>query len=119
MLSRHWKLRLEDILEAIAKIQRYTAEMDFGTFETDEKTVDAVVRNLGIIGEAARCVPERVQDRYPGIPWEKMRGIRNVVIHEYFGVDLPVLWQTITDDLPPLVPLLNEILTETSQEAGA
>lgn len=105
-----WRLRLEDILEAIAKIERYTAGMTFENFGADEKTVDAVLRNLEVIGEAARHVPENVRQEFLDIPWDKMRGIRNVVIHEYFGVSLPIIWQTIKHDLPPLVAPLRNLL---------
>jgi uncharacterized protein with HEPN domain len=114
MRSREWRLRLEDILEAIVKIQRYTAGTDYKTFRTDERSVDAVVRNLAIIGEAARHIPQEVQDRHPHIPWEKMRGIRNVIIHEYFGVDISILWQTLKEDLPPLVQVLKEVVERES-----
>lgn len=103
-------MRIEDILEAITKIQRYTAGMTYEALADDEKTADAVTRNIGIIGEAASHVPAEVQARYPAIPWPKMRGMRNVVIHDYPDVDLEIVWDTIRNDLPPLVPLLNEIL---------
>lgn len=110
MPSREWSLRVEDILEAIAKIKRYTAGMTFESFKADAKTADAVIRNLEVIGEAARNIPDEVCQRFPEIPWDKMRGIRNILAHEYFGVSLPIIWQTIKADLPPLVPLLRDIL---------
>jgi len=103
-------MRVQDILEAIAKIQRYTAGMDYDTFQADEKTVDAVVRNFQIIGEAAQYIPAEVEARWPQLPWADMRDMRNVVIHEYFGVSRAILWQTIVDDLPPLPALLQQIL---------
>ncbi len=84
--------------------------MSLENFREDEKTVDAVIRNLGIIGEAARHVPPHVQERHPRIPWAQMRGMRNIVIHEYSEVSLPVIWDTITQDLPPLAPMLEDIL---------
>ena len=65
---------------------------------------------MEIIGEASRHVSKKIQELYPHIPWEKMRGIRNVFIHEYFGISISILWQTLKEDLPPLVPLLQEIL---------
>ncbi len=79
-------------------------------FGADEMVQDAVVRNLGIIGEAARHVPSDVQERYPGIPWAQIRGMRNVVIHEYPEVNLSIIWRTVTRNLPPLAPKLEEIL---------
>ena len=110
MPYRDLKLRVEDILEAIGKIERYTANMSFEDFLADEKSSDAVVRNLEIIGEAARNVPEDICLRFPNVPWDKMRGMRNMLAHEYFGVSLQIIWQTIKDDLPPLAAPLKEIL---------
>jgi uncharacterized protein with HEPN domain len=118
MPYRDWRLHLEDILEAIGKIERYSAGMDFEQFQADEKTADAVVRNLEIIGEASRHIPREVQERNPNIPWDKMRGIRNVLVHEYFRVSLPIIWQTLKEDLPPLVPLLSEVLHQSRKHTG-
>ncbi len=110
MPRREWKLYVQDILQAIAKIERFTAGMNLASFTSDEKTVDAVLRNIAVIGEAARHVPEDVQRRHPAVPWAEMRAIRNIVVHEYFGVSLPILWNTVTSNLPPLIPLLEEVL---------
>ncbi len=109
MPRREWQLRVEDILDAIGRIERYTAGMTFETFVADDKTVDAVARNFAIIGEAVRYIPATVQRRYPRIPWAKMRAMRKVVIHQYPEVDLAVVWDTTQDDLRPLVPMLQEI----------
>jgi uncharacterized protein with HEPN domain len=114
MPVRDWKARLQDITDAIAKIDRYTRGMTSDTFRADEKTVDAVVRNLIVIGEASRHIPEDVERRHPEVPWDKMRGIRNVVVHEYFGVDAEILWETARHDLPPLRPLLERLLREST-----
>jgi hypothetical protein len=85
--------------------------MDFERFRQDQKTIDAVIRNLEIIGEAANFIPKSVQEYLPGIPWSKMRGIRNVIAHEYFGVSLAIIWQTIQSDLDPIIsPLQKEII---------
>ena len=109
-MPRDWRMRIQDMLDAITKIQSYTAGMDYDTFRTDEKTVDAVIRNFQIIGEAARHIPAEVETRWPHLPWASMRDMRNVVIHEYFGVSRSILWQTVVDDLPPLPALLQQIL---------
>lgn len=114
MPARDWKARLQDIVEAIGKIDRYTRGMTSDAFRADEKTVDAVVRNLVVIGEASRHIREDVEQRRPEIPWDKMRGIRNVVVHECFGVDAEILWETARHDLPPLCPLLERLLREPS-----
>ena len=110
MPSRDWRLRIQDILDCIEKISRYTEGMDFDNFSRDEKTVDAVVRNLEIIGEAACHVPEELCERYSSLPWSKMRGMRNILAHDYTGVSLPIVWTTIKEDLPPLVSPLQGIL---------
>ncbi len=103
-------MRVADILESIARIRRYTAGMTFETFSVDAKTVDAVIRNFEIIGEAAGYIPEDVQSRYPDVAWLEMRGMRNIMIHEYFGISLPIIWHTIQNDLEPLASGLRRLL---------
>jgi uncharacterized protein with HEPN domain len=84
--------------------------MDLQHFAADRKTIDAVVRNIEIIGEAAGFVPPEVQAAHPAIPWTEMRGMRNVLIHRYNDVSVPIVWETIQRNLLPLVPLLRQIL---------
>ena len=112
MPPRNWKIRIGDILECIYRIQRHTQGLEFNEFEDDEKTIDSVLRNLEIIGEASRHVPREIKKRYSDLPWMEMYTMRNIVIHEYHGVNLNIIWQTITEDLPPLIPRLKEILEE-------
>ncbi|MBI5528390.1 MAG: DUF86 domain-containing protein [Deltaproteobacteria bacterium] len=112
MPRRDWIERIEDILDSIRRIRSYVEGMDFDAFFRDRRTSDAVLWNIMVIGEAARNVPEEVRVRYPGIPWEDMRGIRNVIVHEYFGVSLSILWQTVESNLPPLVTALEKIRDE-------
>lgn len=107
---RGWRLHLEDILESTEKVDRFTGNLSFENFREDEKTVDAVVRSISIVGEAAGRVPEEIRERYPDVPRLEMRGMRNVVIHEYAPVSIPIVWQTAKRNLPPLVPMLREIL---------
>ena len=114
MSGRAWQLRVEDILEAIARIERYTASITLDTFRSQEQLIDAVVRNFIVIGEAARYVPPEITAHYPAVPWAKMRGLRNVVVHAYFDVDADILWETLRQDLPPLVPALRAILKAES-----
>ena len=109
---REWKMRLQDILDAIEKTKRYTAGMTLETFRQDEKTIDAVIRNLEIIGEAASHIPKKLQEKYPDQAWMEMRGMRNIIVHEYFGVSLPIIWHTITHDLDPLAEGLRKLLDE-------
>lgn len=112
MPPRNWKMRFDDILECISRIQRYTEGMTFDEFEQDDKTIDSVLRNLEIIGEASRHVPRTIMEKYPQLPWMEMYTMRNIVIHEYHGVNLKIIWQTITEDLPPLSIQIKEVLEE-------
>lgn len=109
-LEARWRLRVQDILDAVQRIATYVDEMSAEAFYDDQRTIDAVVRNIEIIGEAARHVPAEVQGRSRGIPWAQMRGMRNVVIHEYDAVDVELVWETVTNDLPPLVAPLQRLL---------
>jgi len=110
MPSRDWKFRIEDILDAIESIQSYTDGMDLDEFIHDRRTVDAVVRNLIIIGEAAGHIPEEVGKRTADIPWIDMRAMRNFIVHEYFGVSEKVIWETVQDDLPAIIDPLRRLL---------
>ena len=110
MCPRDWRVRLEDILEAISNLQTYISGMTFEEFASDRKTMSAAAYEIGIIGEAARHISDEDRKRYPQVPWAKMQAMRNVVVHEYFRIDAAILWQTITQNLPPLVPVLQEIL---------
>lgn len=105
-------MRIGDVLECVRRIQRYTQGMGYDEFEDDEKTVDSVLRNLEIIGEASKFVPGRIQKTYPDVPWMEMYTMRNIVVHEYHGVNLKIIWQTVTEDLPALIPQLEKILAE-------
>jgi uncharacterized protein with HEPN domain len=106
---REWRLRIQDILEAIDKIERYVSRLSFEQFQADPKTVDAVVRNLEVIGEAVRHLSSDLKDLPADVPWTDIAGMRNILIHEYFGVDLRIIWQTITNDLPELRGQLRRI----------
>lgn len=105
---------LEDISVAISDIRSFVQGMSAGVFMADKKTVNAVVRSLEIIGEATRKIPEGIRERYPDVPWEEIIGMRNLLIHEYFGVDLDILWQTIQEDLAPLETAINTMIKELS-----
>ena len=114
MPPRSWRVRIEDILEALDNIEDYVVGLEYATFRADRKTVDAVERNLEIIGEATANLPDEILARWPEVPWHYMRGLRNLLIHEYFGVDVGILWQTIQEDLPPLEPLLRKVLASSN-----
>ena len=102
MSKRDPKILVEDMLLAIEKIRRFTAGIDHEMFLADEKTIDAVARNIGIIGEAVRQLPDDFKNDHDMIPWSQIGGMRNRIIHEYFGLDLEILWQVIQHDLPDL-----------------
>jgi len=108
---REWRLRIEDILDAAARVQRYVAGKDLAGFVSDDLTLDAVSRCFGIIGEAVTHVPEEVIAAHPEIPWAEMRGMRNIVVHEYFGVTNETLWKTAREDLPAILEPLRRLLT--------
>jgi uncharacterized protein with HEPN domain len=105
---------LEDISVAISDIGSFVQGMSADGFMADKKTVNAVVRSLEIIGEATRKIPEDIRERYPDVPWEEIIGMRNRLIHEYFGVDLDIVWQTIQNDLVPLKTAISAMLKELS-----
>lgn len=107
---RDVRLFVIDILEAIQKIEAYTRQIDFEGFMKDEKTKDAVLRNLEVIGEAVKNIPERLKERYPEIDWNGAAGMRDKLIHEYFGVSFPIVWETVMNDLPSLKQGLGEML---------
>ena len=112
MPVRDWKFRIADILEAMQESLEITRGMEYETFRQDKKTLKAVLYNLAVIGEAARKLPEEVIARYSSIPWREMGDMRNVVIHEYFGIDTKILWDTIENELPPLVKRLKDIIAD-------
>lgn len=102
MSKRNINLYLADIVNAIEKIEIYSKNLNYQQFVKDYKTIDAVIRNFFIIGEAIRFIPGKTCSAYPEIPWKEISGMRNKIVHEYFGVDTEILWKTIKDDLPVL-----------------
>ena len=109
-MSRDYKIYLNDILKAIERIERYAGKLTKENFVEDELVVDGVVRNLEIIGEATRQLPENFKDKHINMPWGRIISMRNKVIHEYSGVDVEILWQTIHEDLPALNGLIKKLV---------
>ena len=93
---------LNDILNSICEIEEFVKGMTFHKFVHDRKTVNAVIRSIEVMGEAAKNIPESFRKKHPNIPWKKMAGMRDKLIHEYFGVDLEIVWQMIENNLPSL-----------------
>ena len=110
--NREYTDYLQDILEAATKARQFVKDVDFEAFRANEEKVFAVIRALEIIGEAAKNIPKSIRGRYTEIPWEDIVGMRNKVIHNYFGVDLQVIWKTLHEDLPPLQVAVAKILED-------
>jgi uncharacterized protein with HEPN domain len=115
-VSRDYRLYLDDMRAAAEKVLRFTQGLDLARFVDDEKTFDAVVRNLEIIGEAAKHMPAEVQARYPEVEWRSIAGLRDIVAHEYFGIDEDILWDIIVNQAPQLLEHVREILKQESYE---
>lgn len=109
---------LRDILDAIDKIAQFTRGMSSGQFASDDKTQFAVVRAMEIVGEATKHIPKTVRTRHPQVPWAKMAGMRDKLIHGYFGVDLEIVWQTATQLIPTLRPLIAKALQGEIRRKG-
>ena len=113
-MPREFKAYLADIIDAIRKIEKYTKNLSYEKFAADELILDGIVRNLEIIGEAAKRLPEEFRSRHTNIEWNKITGMRNRIVHEYFGVDLDLIWQIINNDLPEFEKGLKEIKKSVS-----
>lgn len=115
MSRREIQLLLEDILEAAQKILSYTSGMSFDEFINDNKTVDAVVRNFEIIGEAANRIPEDFKSDHPEIEWRRIVGFRNRIIHEYFGIDYKMVWKIKEEDVSNLADFVRQTIIDLNR----
>jgi len=109
MSNRQAILLIEDIIESAEKILAYTEGLTFEQFILDNKTIDAVIRNFEIIGEAANRLPEDYKEQHPDVDWNRMRGFRNRIVHDYFGIDYSIVWQIKEVSLPELLAKLKKI----------
>lgn len=107
-----WPVRLRHMLEAIAECQRYVHGLTQEHLGADARTLDAIAWRLTVLGEAARHIPDDVTSRYPDIPWAKIRGMRTQIVHGYDQIDPEIVWKVVLEQLPPLVPHLEQILNE-------
>ena len=112
MSERSIKLLLEDILDSANKIIKYTHLLSFDDFINNDITIDAVVRNFEIIGEASNRLPDEIKDQYPSIDWFKIRGFRNRIVHDYFGIDYKIVWNIKDNFLPSLIDEIELIIDE-------
>ncbi len=103
---------LEDILQSIADLRDFTAEMTFEEFYTDKKTINACIRSLEIIVEATKKIPSEIRQQKPLLPWQAIAGMRDKLIHDYFGVDLAIVWQTIHHDLNEFEKAISELASD-------
>lgn len=110
MMKRSYRMFLEDILGSIDKIGKYVRRLDYEDFIQDDKTLDAVIRNLEIIGEASKKIPIGIRNKHSEIPWKRMAGLRNIITHEYFGIDFKIVWQIVKKNLPEVKPLIRRML---------
>lgn len=109
-MTRNYLDYIEDIVHSISLIEKFTCNIDFPEFVSNEMLNYAVVRGLEIIGEASKNIPDEIKNEYPDIPWNKMSGIRNKIVHEYFGISLKIIWNVAKKELPPLRKPLIDIL---------
>ena len=110
MSPRTWRERFDDILTCARNIESFTAGMSFDAFLDDPRTIRAVAFEFTTIGEAARAIPVEIQEKYSEIPWGKMQGIRNVLVHEYFRLDEEILWNASQNDIPLLIAALEKLV---------
>ncbi|MFH1442117.1 MAG: DUF86 domain-containing protein [Candidatus Omnitrophota bacterium] len=107
---RDYKLYLDDIVIAIKKIEKYSRNLSLQRLKKESLIIDGIARNLEIIGEAAKNIPHTVKENYPDIEWKKIAGLRDILAHEYFGIDIDVLWDIVKNKLPDLKKKVYHIL---------
>jgi uncharacterized protein with HEPN domain len=113
-LSRDISLYIKDILQNMCDAEEFALELSYDQFASDKKTLNAVVRSIEVIGEAAKKVPDEIRVKYPSVPWREMAGMRDKLIHFYFGVDREAVWLVVKERIPALKPLIEQILRDLS-----
>ena len=117
-IKREFILYLEDMLLSMDRIEEYLSSLDFKKFKRNYLVVDAIIRNFEIIGEASKSIPTYIQQKYPEIPWKKMYGLRNLIAHEYFGIDYEMIWEIAKRNLPQNRIDLIEIIKKEKAQSG-
>ena len=110
MKKRNYQDYLKDILDSINDIEDFIRNMSFKEFKKDKKTINAVVRSIEVMGEATKNIPKALRNKHKEVPWKKIVGMRDKLIHEYFGIDVEILWKTVTEDIPPLKKFIQNLL---------
>ena len=115
-MSRTFDIYLQDIVEAINRIESYVQDMTRPQFETDRMRFDAVVRNLEVIGEAVKRVPNSIRENYPNVAWRKIAGLRDRLIHAYFDIDIDIIWDVVQSELPTLKSDVQRIINNKAND---
>ena len=116
MKKRDYKLFLKDIVDAMGHIEEFVEDMAFDELEADEKTSSAVIRKFEVIGEAAKYMPNKVKDKHKDIQWKSMAGMRDRLIHAYFGIDYNLVWAAIKAEIPKLKPKLKKMFSSLEEK---
>ena len=117
-IKREFILYLEDMSQSMQRIEEYLGDIDFKKFKMSYMVVDAIIRNFEIIGEASKNIPTEIKEKYPEIPWRKMYGLRNLIAHEYFGVDYEMIWEIAKNNLPQNQTDLLKIIDKEKAQGG-
>jgi uncharacterized protein with HEPN domain len=117
-MPRDCRVYLDDIFDAAGNALAYTEGYSLDRLQDDQKTLDAVIRNLEIIGEAAKSIPPKFRDQHPQIEWRKLAGFRDVLIHNYFGVDTEIIWDVVSNKLSPLRDAIGNIIANENPETN-
>lgn len=117
-INRDYSLYLDDMLTSMLRIEEYIGDMEFQKFKMSYMIIDAIIRNFEIIGEASKNVPFEIKNKYPEIPWKKMYGLRNLIAHEYFGIDYEMIWEISKNNLPQNSIDLRRIIEKEKRTGG-
>ena len=110
-MPRDEQVFLEDIVDACRRVQRYTSDLSLERFRDDEKTIDAVVRNLEVIGEASKQISAQARSQMAGLDWQRIAGLRDILIHNYFGIDIEIIWDVVANKVPLLIEAIRGFLS--------